>query len=479
MEKVEKPVDDGEYDTPVDSSSSMFKVVACRLTVKDGKYVATITLSGTGYDVLYLGSAEAAAAADPSQHIPFVPNAEGKYTYSFPVEKLDTPIAIAAHSISKDTWYDRSLTFKSEGMEKVETEPTATPEPTQAPTPEPTPTPESDLSGSTSKVDSSTTLADGSYTPDKFSFSGGTGKVKISCPKVTVSGGKAKATLVFDSPNYSYVKANGSKYYGSHSGSCSTFEIPVKLNANNRIIGMTTAMSVDHEVEYTIYVYIKAADEAAQAAEEAGAPEIAGLTYESADEIESAALFAIYRYEGGFTLIDVVDGGRYLLIPEGAELPAGTEEEATLIQLPVQSAYVASESAMLLIDGIEIPAETDPVKLSGCENLSLNRMTAEQLSFAGAWTAPDYTTLLMSGCDLAILPETFSEAESVAEADRTVAAEVTERLSLLGIPCIADCSALEETEQGRLEWIKVYGAILGCEDAANAAYAAAVAALNA
>ena len=364
-------------------------------------------------------------------------------------------------------------------MEKVKTEPTATPEPTQAPTPEPTPTPESDLSGSTSKVDSSTTLADGSYTPDKFSFSGGTGKVKISCPKVTVSGGKAKATLVFDSPNYSYVKANGSKYYGSHSGSCSTFEIPVKLNANNRIIGMTTAMSVDHEVEYTIYVYIKAADEAAQAAEEAGAPEIAGLTYESADEIESAALFAIYRYEGGFTLIDVVDGGRYLLIPEGAELPAGTEEEATLIQLPVQSAYVASESAMLLIDGIEIPAETDPVKLSGCENLSLNRMAAEQLSFAGAWTAPDYTTLLMSGCDLAILPETFSEAESVAEADRTVAAEVTERLSLLGIPCIADCSALEETEQGRLEWIKVYGAILGCEDAANAAYAAAVAALNA
>ena len=47
------------------------------------------------------------------------------------------------------------------------------------------------------------------------------------------------------------------------------------------------------------------------------------------------------------------------------------------------------------------------------------------------------------------------------------------------MPFVADCSALEETEQGRLEWIKVYGAILGCEDAANAAYAAAVAALNA
>ena len=365
-------------------------------------------------------------------------------------------------------------------MEKIEpAEPTPTPVPTATPTPAPTEAPETDLSGSTSKVDSSTTLADGTYTPDKFSFSGGTGKVKISCTKVTVSGGKAKATLVFDSPNYSYVKANGSKYYGSHGGSSSSFEIPVKLNANNRIIGMTTAMSVDHEVAYTIYVYIKAADASAQAAAEAGAPEIAGLSYESSDEIENAALFSIYRYAGGFTLIDVTDGGRYLLVPEGAEVPAGADEDATLIQLPVQSAYVASESAMTLIDGIEIPAETDPVKLSGCEGLALNRIPAEQLGFAGAWTAPDYTALLMSGCDLAILPETFSEAETVSEEDRAVAAEVRERLALLGVPCVADCSALEESTQGRLEWIKVYGAILGCEEAAQAAYAQAIAALNA
>ena len=475
----ETSVEDGEYDTPVDSSSSMFKVVACKLTAKDGKYTATITLSGTGYDLLYLGTAEAAVAADASDCIPFVADAEGKYTFTFPVEKLDAPINIAAHSISKDTWYDRTLTFRSEGMEKIEpSEPTATPVPTPTPTPEPTATPEADLSGSTSKVDSSTTLADGTYTPDKFSFSGGTGKVKITCPKVTVSGGKAKATLVFDSPNYSYIKANGSKYYGSHSGNSSTFEIPVKLNANNRIIGMTTAMSQDHEVEYTIYIYLKAA-ESSSAAADTDAPEIVGLTYEATETIENAELFSIYRYEGGFTVIEVADAGRYLLIPEGAEVPTGLEEDATLIQLPVQAAYVATESAMALIDGIEIDAEADPVKLSGCEGLALNRMASEQLSFAGAWNAPDYTALLMNGCDLAILPEAFSDAETVAEEDRAAAAEVAGRLELLGIPAFVDRSAAEETELGRLEWIRIYGALLGCEDAANAAYAAAVAALDA
>ena len=475
----ETSVEDGEYDTPVDSSSSMFKVVACKLTAKDGKYTATITLSGTGYDLLYLGTAEAAVAADVSDCIPFVADAEGKYTFTFPVEKLDAPINIAAHSVSKDTWYDRTLTFRSEGMEKIEpSEPTATPVPTPTPTPKPTATPEADLSGSTSRVDSSTTLADGTYTPDKFSFSGGTGKVKITCPKVTVSGGKAKATLVFDSPNYSYVKANGNKYYGSHSGNSSTFEIPVKLNANNRIIGMTTAMSQDHEVEYTIYIYLKAA-ESSSAAADTDAPEIVGLTYEATETIENAELFSIYRYEGGFTVIEVADAGRYLLIPEGAEVPTGLEEDATLIQLPVQAAYVATESAMALIDGIEIDAEADPVKLSGCEGLALNRMASEQLSFAGAWNAPDYTALLMNGCDLAILPEAFSDAETVAEEDRAAAAEVAGRLELLGIPAFVDRSAAEETELGRLEWIRIYGALLGCEDAANAAYAAAVAALDA
>ncbi|MEI3176288.1 MAG: hypothetical protein V8S96_07390 [Lachnospiraceae bacterium] len=35
---------------------------------------------------------------------------------------------------------------------------------------------ESDTSGSTGRVDSATTLADGVYKPDKFSWSGGTGR---------------------------------------------------------------------------------------------------------------------------------------------------------------------------------------------------------------------------------------------------------------------------------------------------------------
>ena len=57
-------------------------------------------------------------------------------------------------------------------------------------------------------------LPDGEYVPDGFTFTGGTGKVKITCPKVTISGGEATATLVFSSPNYPKLTSDGVEYTG-------------------------------------------------------------------------------------------------------------------------------------------------------------------------------------------------------------------------------------------------------------------------
>lgn len=79
----------------------MFKVVDCILTAKDGKMSAVLTLSGTGYGYLYMGTKEEAASADQSSWIPYQVNEEGKYTYTVPVEALDKEIAVAAYSIKK------------------------------------------------------------------------------------------------------------------------------------------------------------------------------------------------------------------------------------------------------------------------------------------------------------------------------------------------------------------------------------------
>lgn len=107
-------IQDGTYPIEVKSSSSMFKIVDCQLTVADGEMSAVITLSGTGYEKLYLGTGAEAEADSDEKCIYFVENPEGAYTYEVPVEALDMEIDCAAWSIRKEQWYDRVVVFQSE-----------------------------------------------------------------------------------------------------------------------------------------------------------------------------------------------------------------------------------------------------------------------------------------------------------------------------------------------------------------------------
>lgn len=358
---------DGIYEATAETGAAMFKVVKVKLTAKDGKMTALITLSGAGYNYLYLGTA-ADAAADKSAWI--ASKGEGEYTlngetktglqFEIPVEALDQGLAVAAHAVKSGKWFDRTITIASSSLKKTgdlpsddsnDPKPTIVPtktptvspsetpvvKPTSTPTPAPTQKPadtkpeqeskyESDLSGGTSKVDSATTLADGVYTPDGFSFSGGSGKVTISCSKITVTNGQAYATIAFSSPYYGYVKANGNKYMANVSGGSSIFTIPVELNKNNTIIGMTTRMSVAHEISYNIFISLAAAKKGGSTSSSTGfvkadgtististdnskldttAPEIMGLEYKAETKLAYAEYFKMYHYDEGITLLEI------------------------------------------------------------------------------------------------------------------------------------------------------------------------------
>ena len=154
------------------------------------------------------------------------------------------------------------------------------------------------------------------YTPDRFTWSGGTGKVQITCNKVTIQNGQAYATLVFSSDHYQYVKANGNKYYTTKGGGSATAVIPVALNQNNKIIGMTDKMSVAHEIEYTIFIYLAAANGGTSANGtdastsnnqklDEQAPEIIGLEYQSETKLDYAEYFKIYHYDQGIVLLEI------------------------------------------------------------------------------------------------------------------------------------------------------------------------------
>ena len=85
-------IKDGVYPIKVDSSSSMFRITSCQLTVKDGVMSAVMATSGTGYLKLFMGTGEEAAQASEADCIPYVETADGAYTYAVPVEALDMGI---------------------------------------------------------------------------------------------------------------------------------------------------------------------------------------------------------------------------------------------------------------------------------------------------------------------------------------------------------------------------------------------------
>lgn len=260
-------VPDGTYTIQVTSSAAMFKITACTLTAKEQKLMAALTLSGTGYDKLYLGTAAAAAKAAQTEMISHRTDSEGRYVFDFPVASLDKEIAVAAHSSSKDSWYDRTLVFQSSTLAMVqEQEKTDSGTDTTPSTVEKEDTSQSGYTNSKGELTEegirnleSTIqkgeVLDGTYKPS-FGFTGGTGKTKISCDKVVVKNGKATATITFSSASYTWVKVNGTKYTNQNQGGNSTFTIPINLNGKTSIVAETTAMSAAHEIDYVLYCYV-------------------------------------------------------------------------------------------------------------------------------------------------------------------------------------------------------------------------------
>ena len=109
-------VKDGSYEITVDSSSSMFRVIHCALIVENGSMKATMTMSGDGYGMVYMGTGEEALADSEDAYVPFVLDEQGAKTFTVPVEALDMEVDCAAWSIRKEKWYDRTLIFQSDAL---------------------------------------------------------------------------------------------------------------------------------------------------------------------------------------------------------------------------------------------------------------------------------------------------------------------------------------------------------------------------
>ena len=348
--------------------------------------------------------------------------------------------------------------------------------------------------------------------PDSFGWAGGSGRLKgIECTDVQETDGGPYATIVFQSSNYDQVRVDGVVYDNETPGEgVGTFTIPLQPNEIQQFEGLTTAMSSPHWISYTVYCATEPleADLDAQAVldyysavnnlfdsmflgektsgegavtsayiprtetslegiatiELPDAPIPAGLTYMTSLQTKAAKCFAVHYYEDGYKLLELDDGAgakvRYLLVPEGKEAPAGLDAGIVVLKQPVHNIYLCATAAMALFDAID---GIGAVTLSGADTGSWEidapkaALQSGQMRFAGRYSAPDYEMLLTQSCDLAL------ESTMILHTP-----EVQEKIEQLGIPVIIERSSYETTPLARVEWAKLYGALLNREAEAEA-----------
>ena len=187
-------------------------------------------------------------------------------------------------------------------------------------------------------------------------------------------------------------------------------------------------------------------------------------------KLDYAQQFTADCYEGGYTMVSIPDSGqKFLVVPQDAAEVDSLPADVTVLRQPVENIYLVSTSVMDLILHLDA---LDSVTLSGTKAEGWYLPEAKQameegrIAYAGKYSAPDYEQILAANCSLAIQNTMILHTP-----------EVKEQLEHFGIPVLVERSSYESGPLERMEWIKLYGILLGKEDTAEQVFAAQEAAI--
>ena len=161
-------------------------------------------------------------------------------------------------------------------------------------------------------------------------------------------------------------------------------------------------------------------------------------------DLEAAKNFAVDRLEGGYSLITVQNGGRFLLIPAGMDAPDGLDADIMLLYMPLDNLFVASTSTVALMDEIgALSAVTQTTyDVEDWYLPSVKQAVQDgQIAYIGHYKQPDFERIALNLPKLAVF-STMIE----------------------GTPDV------REKPLGRMEWMKLYGVLLGRENEASTAF---------
>ena len=199
------------------------------------------------------------------------------------------------------------------------------------------------------------------------------------------------------------------------------------------------------------------------APEETPAAEADPMAVVGSMALQYATQFTVDYLSCGGALISVGTEDRFLLLPEGVDVPQGAEEGLVVLRQPLGTLYNAASSAMdffVQLDSLSrVRFTSTSYKNWGIPEVR-EALDAGTLVYAGKYSAPDFEMLLGEKCSLAI------ESTMIYHSP-----DIKEKLENLGIPVLVERSSYEPHPLGRVEWIKLYGLLLGKTAEAEAFYA--------
>lgn len=194
------------------------------------------------------------------------------------------------------------------------------------------------------------------------------------------------------------------------------------------------------------------------------------LLFENVMPLSYATGFSVSYSKEGYKLLAIGEDQTYLVVGEDMPVPEEVPDTVTVLQQPLDQIYLVSTGAMDHF--IELNA-LDSIILSSQKADAWYLPEAKQameegkIAYAGKYSAPDYETVLGSGCNLVIENAMIYHAP-----------EVLEKLRSLGLPVLVELSSYESHPLGRMEWIKLFSALVNKEEEAAAYYDSMLAALE-
>ena len=211
-----------------------------------------------------------------------------------------------------------------------------------------------------------------------------------------------------------------------------------------------------------------AAPEPAQS-EPASAVSWDDLTFDRTLPLQYATQFSVSYAGEDYTRLTIGDDQTFLVVAGDAPVPDGVPADVTVLTRPLSHIYLVATAAMdyfRQLDAIDAIALSGQKEADWYIDEAKAAMQAGTMVYAGKYSAPDYETILAAGCDLAIENTMIYHTP-----------EVIEQLVRIGVPVLIERSSYEPEPLGRMEWLKLYAALLGREDAACAYYDDLIAAL--